>query len=450
MTRRKSQAAKPGTAPRSSQATTRSNKAARTATRARNTQVAADRTETPVVASAELARTHWQAGQWREVAAIHIEDIRDEPDRAVLAMIIAAAHSHLGDMYAARRFGVEALRWGCDRRIAARILVSVAYNSLGQIAACVGEQETSLKHFESYTLLVDGRADTAAARRRQVQALGRIGLLAEALGALEAELNAARQQPQEKSAQLKILAVEIQLLKEELRVAIQRGQIYRPFEEALPVHANDGIDIERLNFAATSQLGQDLWVLRRTGYKRGGFFVEFGAMDGLSLSNSWLLETEFGWRGLCAEPNPDLFERLHKNRRCIVSSECIGPATGQEVEFILADAFGTISSYADADMHADTRKPYSDDGRTIRLRTTSLDDFLRRHSAPREIDYLSIDTEGSEFDILNAFPFSEWKVRLLTVEHNFTPQREKIRELLERHGYRRTIAKWDDWYELER
>ena len=59
-----------------------------------------------------------------------------------------------------------------------------------------------------------------------------------------------------------------------------------------------------------------------------------------------------------------------------------------------------------------------------------------------EIDYLSIDTEGSEYEILAAFPFEDWDIRLITVEHNFTPMREDIRTLLERHGYVRQEDIW--------
>ena len=82
----------------------------------------------------------------------------------------------------------------------------------------------------------------------------------------------------------------------------------------------------------------------------------------------------------------------------------------------------------------------------IRLTTISLDDFLKKYDAPRTIDYMSVDTEGSEYDILSVFPFEDWDIRLLTVEHNYTPARENICALLESHGYVRTEMQFDDWY----
>jgi len=72
-----------------------------------------------------------------------------------------------------------------------------------------------------------------------------------------------------------------------------------------------------------------------------------------------------------------------------------------------------------------------------------------KHNTPRKIDYLSIDTEGSEFDILKVFPFSEWMIQCLTVEHNNGSIKDKIFNLLSSYGYERVVpddSDWDDWY----
>jgi hypothetical protein len=85
--------------------------------------------------------------------------------------------------------------------------------------------------------------------------------------------------------------------------------------------------------------------------------------------------------------------------------------------------------------------------------TISLDNLLERHGAPNEIDYLSIDTEGSEFVILKDFPFQKWKIRIITVEHNYSVARNSIKDLLYFNGYKRKfegLSKWDDWYVLDR
>ena len=75
--------------------------------------------------------------------------------------------------------------------------------------------------------------------------------------------------------------------------------------------------------------------------------------------------------------------------------------------------------------------------------------ILDKYNAPEIIDYLSIDTEGSEFEILKNFDFGKYKFNVITCEHNFTPVREKIFKLLSENGYLRKysdLSKWDDWY----
>ena len=76
----------------------------------------------------------------------------------------------------------------------------------------------------------------------------------------------------------------------------------------------------------------------------------------------------------------------------------------------------------------------------------------KKYNAPKKIDYLSVDTEGSEFDILSAFDFNEYRFNCITIEHNFTENREKLKFLLEQNGYKRVfeyLSKWDDWYIAE-
>lgn len=107
-----------------------------------------------------------------------------------------------------------------------------------------------------------------------------------------------------------------------------------------------------------------------------------------------------------------------------------------------------MQSYANSDHHREKRSGAS----TYEVRTISLVDLLALYKAPSVIDYLSIDTEGSELDILSAFDFSKYTVRLITVEHNYTSNRESIHALLARHGYHRVFSElsaWDDWYILE-
>ena len=79
----------------------------------------------------------------------------------------------------------------------------------------------------------------------------------------------------------------------------------------------------------------------------------------------------------------------------------------------------------------------------------SLNDLLDKHGAPQTIDYISVDTEGSEYDILEAFDFARWNVLCFTVEHNFTPNQKRIDDLMTARGYERKFkdfSRFDAWY----
>ena len=197
-----------------------------------------------------------------------------------------------------------------------------------------------------------------------------------------------------------------------------------------------------------SQLGQDLWVAKRSGGKRDGYFVDIGATDGIHINNTYLLESSYGWKGICIEPDPVAFSKLARNRKALCSNACLWSVTGESLEFILASEFGAIAQVAGRDFHAGKRKTFEAAGKTIQVTTTSLNDLLSQQNAPRSIDYISLDTEGSEYEILRTFDFDRWKVALWTIEHNYTSQRARIYELMSAHGYRRVPAKFDDWYFL--
>lgn len=199
-----------------------------------------------------------------------------------------------------------------------------------------------------------------------------------------------------------------------------------------------------------SQLFQDLFVLYCTGQKQKGFFIEFGATDGISLSNSWLLEKEFQWNGILCEPGKVWHKKLHINRNCSIDERCVWTKTGESLVFneAIAAELSTLNSFSDLDHHSKTRA----EGKTYNVQTISLNDLLIFHKAPAEIDYLSIDTEGSELEILQAFDFSKYSIQLISVEHNHTSKREQIYGLLTKNGFARvftSISHFDDWYVKE-
>lgn len=228
---------------------------------------------------------------------------------------------------------------------------------------------------------------------------------------------------------------------------------YRLFDALLNLRKTSNDAISFLQYCARNmdkshaQLFQDLLVLFLLGEKRDGFFVEFGAMDGINLSNTFLLENKYGWRGIVAEPARCWHQELTRNRKCLIDHRCVWSKSGEKLQFneTAQAEFSTIDALSESDCHASRRQ----DGKRYTVETIGLRDLLRVHDAPRDIDYLSIDTEGSEFSILDNFLPSYHAVRVITVEHNYTDQRSRIHDLLTSFGYKRLLedlSMWDAWY----
>ena len=209
-------------------------------------------------------------------------------------------------------------------------------------------------------------------------------------------------------------------------------------------------DIERIVSGTRSQLGQDVFALSCTGIKRPGFFVEFGATNGLTLSNTHLLENEFGWNGILCEPARGWHRDLSRNRKAIIDKRCVYSKSGLMLPFLetVNAELSTINGFGELDEHSVARTGAS----TYDVETVSLLDLLKFHNAPRYIDFLSVDTEGSEFEILSAFDFNLYQFGAVTVEHNYTPARKKVVELLSSKGYRQVypeLSDFDDWFVLD-
>lgn len=212
--------------------------------------------------------------------------------------------------------------------------------------------------------------------------------------------------------------------------------------------------MKKLMASSEAQLRQDLFVLATLKFRKRGFFVEFGATNGRSLSNTFLLEKKFGWQGILAEPARFWHDNLLANRTCSIDKRCVWTSTGDEIRFRETEVqhLSTILDYVGSDKHTARRQT----GIDYLVETVTLEDLLRTHRAPKHIDYLSIDTEGTELSILESFDFSKRSFDVITVEHNNTEQRNGIKQVLEGNGYRRVfedITLWDDWYlsqDLER
>jgi FkbM family methyltransferase len=196
-----------------------------------------------------------------------------------------------------------------------------------------------------------------------------------------------------------------------------------------------------------SQLEQDLRVLKFYKNKREGFFVEIGASDGINLSNTYLLEKSYNWKGICVEPIPRDFLQLKMNRpNSMCCDNAVYNISGLVLEFDISIEHNLLSGIS---THIDRHKQVVDKNKTtINVNTVSLVDLLDKYNAPKFIEYLSLDTEGSEYEILRSLDFNKYTFGLIDVEHNYIePRRSQIKKLLTENGYVYLGEnKWDDAY----
>ena len=209
-----------------------------------------------------------------------------------------------------------------------------------------------------------------------------------------------------------------------------------------------------------SQNAQDLFALAFTDTRFPQFFVEFGATDGVTHSNTWILEKKLGWKGILAEPAKIWHSRLKANRACTVDTNCVAGESGRIAKFVEvtfedgeATGLSTIKEFAENGDWASDIRTSTSTSKEYETPTISLDDLLEKYNAPNYIQFLSIDTEGSELEILEGHDFSRRKIGTICVEHNYMEKNRKaINSLLLKNGYVQVlqrVSKYDDWYLLK-
>jgi hypothetical protein len=152
------------------------------------------------------------------------------------------------------------------------------------------------------------------------------------------------------------------------------------------------------------------------------FYVDLAANDAVTMSNTWRLEFNPSWNGLCIEANPKHFWRL-QGRRCTLVVAVVDGTLDKEVVF---DFGGANQGIAGDGVKALRLRPQS-----TMLRTATLRAIFERVPVPSVIHYMSLDIEGAETGAMSAFPFELNTVLVMTIER---PDPALIK-LLYRHGY---------------
>lgn len=196
-----------------------------------------------------------------------------------------------------------------------------------------------------------------------------------------------------------------------------------------------------------SQFQEDRILARIFGGTYTGTCVEIGANDGIHGSTTYFFEKK-GWKCILVEPNPTLAARLRSFRtgqvfECAASSET-GMAVLQLAEGDgLAHAVSTIES---GDEAANTLRKHGATVRPVQVTTKRLDEILEE-SGVDEIDFMSIDVEGHELEVLKGLSIARWQPGIMILEDNSRFRDNRVRDYLRDHGYVRFRRSGvNDWY----
>lgn len=175
------------------------------------------------------------------------------------------------------------------------------------------------------------------------------------------------------------------------------------------------------------QLNQDKWVLEQLvarGYTIGapGFYVDVGAFDGRKYSNSWLFE-QIGWSGICVEAQDSTFRQLKENRPDSRLVHSIVTKDGRDVLFVENNVQPMLSKVTKTHSQGFS-KP-----------SKTLTQILEECNAPRKIDYLSIDVEGMDYEVLEGLKIEDYDITCITIEHNGEEQGSDIANWLWANNY---------------
>lgn len=193
-------------------------------------------------------------------------------------------------------------------------------------------------------------------------------------------------------------------------------------------------------FPSYSQHGQDIEVFQHLKHLRGGIFVDIGSSAPIGLSNTYSLYKHYGWKGICVDANPEYVQSMRQARKDIpVVQAAVSNRNGERLRFAtckmvggLEDRFPTVGN---STQFNERRKAALDSGECIEVETQTITRILNQHREfnHRDIDYMSIDVEGGELQVLQGINWERYTVKCLSVEHNGNQQ--KLRSFMRHKGY---------------
>lgn len=182
------------------------------------------------------------------------------------------------------------------------------------------------------------------------------------------------------------------------------------------------------------QHGEDKYIATLFPENYIGTCIEVGAYDGIFLSNTYHFEQK-GWRSLCIEPILSAFNKCKENRRECVNC-CISDNDTNDKEFTifhLNENLCAISSLIPDERLIESHKHMITNVTKSLVKVRSLNSLLQELNYPKDIDFISIDTENTELDVLKGLDLNTYNVKLFVVENNYNEP--FCEDYLKQYGY---------------
>lgn len=192
-----------------------------------------------------------------------------------------------------------------------------------------------------------------------------------------------------------------------------------------------------------SQSGQDSFLENNIfkGYKKG-FFVDVGAHNGKQINNTLYFEEKNDWTGINVEPLTEVYQELIKNRPNCINLNCAISDKDGTADFIKNTGYtemlsGLRSAYDPRHFHRRDREIEIKGGSTkvVKVETKRLETVFDEHNVKR-VNYLSIDVEGAEFNVIRSINFDKVFIDVIEFENNYDDNSVPIVGYLQKKGYK--------------
>lgn len=159
------------------------------------------------------------------------------------------------------------------------------------------------------------------------------------------------------------------------------------------------------------------------------------------MSNTWLLENRYDWNGVLVECNTKHLENL-RSRKAALVEKAAWNKTGKILKFNATDD-SVLASLADIHQNnAHDRSHFTE----ICVDTMTLDEILTQANAPKTIDYISVDVEGVELNVLEGLTPGKWDINSINLEHNHDVERPaEFDRLMKDYGLVRVLENVSDF-----